>query len=168
MVTAVDVLFGVNVDPLAAEPHQAARLARITDDAGLDLVGVQDHPYQRAFLDTLALLAWLVPQTRTIRFVPDVACLPLRPPAMLAKAAASLDILSGGRIELGLGAGAFWDAIAAMGGPRRTPGEAVEALEEAISITTSWVSSPTSTPRTSRVPSATGWTRSSASRRISG
>ena len=53
---------------------------------------------------------------------------------MLAKAAASLDLLSGGRVEVGLGAGAFWDAVEAMGGPRRTPKQSVDALEEAIAI----------------------------------
>jgi len=73
-------------------------------------------------------------RTRRISVFPDVISLPLRPPAMLAKAAASLDLLSGGRFELGLGAGAFWDPIAAMGGPRRTPGESVRALEEAIQV----------------------------------
>src|SRR5439155_23813301 len=69
-----------------------------------------------------------------IRSFPDVANLPLRPPAMLAKSAATLDVLTGGRVELGLGAGAFWDAVAAMGGPRRTPAEALKATEEAIDI----------------------------------
>jgi alkanesulfonate monooxygenase SsuD/methylene tetrahydromethanopterin reductase-like flavin-dependent oxidoreductase (luciferase family) len=53
---------------------------------------------------------------------------------MLGKAAASLDLLSGGRVEVGLGAGAFWDAVEAMGGPRRTPKQSVDALEEAIAI----------------------------------
>jgi alkanesulfonate monooxygenase SsuD/methylene tetrahydromethanopterin reductase-like flavin-dependent oxidoreductase (luciferase family) len=101
--------------------------------AGLDLVGIQDHPYQRRFLDTW-LIGHLLARTSRIRIFPAVANLPLRPPAMMAKAAASLDLLSGGRFELGLGAGAFWDGIAGMGGPRRTAGESVEAVEEAIRI----------------------------------
>jgi alkanesulfonate monooxygenase SsuD/methylene tetrahydromethanopterin reductase-like flavin-dependent oxidoreductase (luciferase family) len=66
---------------------------------------------------------------------PDVTNLPLRePPAVMAKMAASIDVLSGGRFELGLGAGAFWDAIEAYGGPRRSPAESLAALEEAITI----------------------------------
>ena len=126
--------FGLSVVPAAEAAGQISRLVRAADRAGLDLVGIQDHPYQRRFLDTWTLIATLVPQTERIRFFPDVANLPLRPPAMLAKAAASLDVLSGGRIELGLGAGAFWDAIEAMDGPRRSPGEARRALEEAIRV----------------------------------
>jgi alkanesulfonate monooxygenase SsuD/methylene tetrahydromethanopterin reductase-like flavin-dependent oxidoreductase (luciferase family) len=129
-----DLEFGVSVEPLADPPDWASRVARAADVAGLDLVGIQDHPYQRRFLDTWTLIATLVPVTRHIRFFPDVANLPLRPPAMLAKAAASLDVLSGGRVEIGLGAGAFWDAVAAMGGPRRSPGEAVRSVEEAMKI----------------------------------
>jgi alkanesulfonate monooxygenase SsuD/methylene tetrahydromethanopterin reductase-like flavin-dependent oxidoreductase (luciferase family) len=82
-------------------------------------------------VDAAAVLA---AKTERIRLVPAVANLPLRPPAMLAKAAASLDLLGGARVELGLGAGAFWDAIVAMGGQRRSGREAVDALGEAIEV----------------------------------
>ncbi|PZF85040.1 LLM class flavin-dependent oxidoreductase [Micromonospora deserti] len=126
--------FGVTVDPTSADPGAPGRLARVADIAGLDLVAVQDHPYQPTFLDALTLIATLVPQTRRIRFVTNVVSLPLRPPAMLAKAAASLDVLSGGRFELGLGAGGAPDGIASMGGPRRTPADSVAALEESITV----------------------------------
>ncbi len=126
--------FGASVEPLAEPPGWAAQMAKAADESRLDLLGIQDHPYQRRFLDTWTLISTLVPQTKNLRFFPDVASLPLRPPAMLAKSAASLDVLSGGRIEVGLGAGAFWDAIEAMDGPRRSPGEAVRSVEEAIQV----------------------------------
>jgi alkanesulfonate monooxygenase SsuD/methylene tetrahydromethanopterin reductase-like flavin-dependent oxidoreductase (luciferase family) len=129
-----DLEFGVSVVPLADPPDWAARIAKAADRAGVDLVGIQDHPYQRRFLDTWTLISTLAPITEHVRFFPDVANLPLRPPAMLAKAAASLDVLSGGRVEMGLGAGAFWDAVVGMGGPRRSPGEAVRSVEEAIQV----------------------------------
>ncbi len=127
-------LFGLNINPDAADPALVFDLARYADGAGLDIVGVQDHPYQGAFLETWTLLSVLAGMTERVRLFPNVADLPLRPPAMLAKAAASLDLLTNGRVELGLGAGAFWDAIAGYGGTRRTPGEAVAALEEAMQM----------------------------------
>jgi alkanesulfonate monooxygenase SsuD/methylene tetrahydromethanopterin reductase-like flavin-dependent oxidoreductase (luciferase family) len=128
------VEFGISLTPNADDYPQLVEQAELADRLGLDYVGAQDHPYQRRFLDSLTLLAALAARTTRVRLFPDVANLPLRPPAVLAKAAASLDVMSGGRFELGLGAGAFWDAIWAMGGPRRSPGEAVEALEEAMAV----------------------------------
>jgi alkanesulfonate monooxygenase SsuD/methylene tetrahydromethanopterin reductase-like flavin-dependent oxidoreductase (luciferase family) len=126
--------FGISVVPLAAEHRQIVEDVLLAERAGLELVGIQDHPYQRRFLDTFALIADLLARTSRLRFFPDVASLPMRGPTMLAKAAASLDVMSGGRFDLGIGAGAFWDAVAGMGGPRRTNPEAFDALEEAIAI----------------------------------
>jgi len=126
--------FGISIVPVSAEVDLARLLARRADELGLDLVGIQDHPYQVRFLDTWALLADLLARTERIRVFPDVANLPMRGPAMIAKQASSLDVLSGGRFELGLGSGAFWEAIGAMGGPVRSGREALESLEEAIRI----------------------------------
>jgi alkanesulfonate monooxygenase SsuD/methylene tetrahydromethanopterin reductase-like flavin-dependent oxidoreductase (luciferase family) len=129
-----DVRFGWFLEPNAADPAGVLRTAQLLDALGYDLIGVQDHPYQRRHLDTWSLMAVILGRTERVRVFPDVANLPLRPPAVLAKAAASLDQLSGGRFELGLGAGAFWEAIGAMGGPVRAPGEALAALAEGIDI----------------------------------
>ena len=126
--------FGVFLTPSAADPARTLELAVLADELGYDLVGVQDHPYQRRFLDTWTLLTAIAMRTSRVTVFPDVANLPLRPPAVLAKAAATLDLLSGGRLELGLGAGGAWDAIRAVGGPVRTPADSVSALEEAIHV----------------------------------
>ncbi len=126
--------FGISITPLSAEIELARTLAVRADSLGLDFIGIQDHPYQWRFLDTWTLLGDLIARTKRIRLFPNVANLPLRDPTMMAKQAASLDVLSGGRFELGLGAGAFWDAIGAMGGPVRSGGEALQATEEAIRI----------------------------------
>ncbi|TDC62775.1 LLM class flavin-dependent oxidoreductase [Actinomadura sp. GC306] len=124
--------FGYFLVPNTADP--LLDLARTADRAGLDLIGVQDHPYQRRYVDTWTLLSMIAAVTERVRVFPDVANLPLRPPAVLAKAAASLDVLSGGRAELGLGAGGFREAVHAFGGPHRSPREAADALEEAVTV----------------------------------
>ena len=84
---------------------RSRELVRVADEGGLALVGIQDHPYQHHFFDTWSLIPTLLAETKRISFFTDVASLPLRPPAVMAKAAASLDVLSGGRFELGLGGG---------------------------------------------------------------
>src|SRR2546430_1294431 len=126
------VRFGVFVTPVATDDPMRQAIA--ADELGFDVVGIQDHPYQRRFFDTWTLLTAIAMRTERITVFPDVANVPLRPPAMLAKAAATLDILSDGRLELGLGAGGFWKGIEAYDGPVRTPGESGSAVEEAIQV----------------------------------
>lgn len=126
--------FGFSITPISAQAELARAVATRADALGLDLIGIQDHPYQYRFFDSWTLIGDLLARTQRVRLFPNVANLPLRAPAMMAKQAASLDVLSGGRFELGLGAGAFWDAIAAMGGPVRSGGQALQALEEAMQI----------------------------------
>jgi Luciferase-like monooxygenase/Hemerythrin HHE cation binding domain len=128
------LLFGSFITPAASDPERTVELALRSEQAGLDLVTFQDHPYQPAFLDTWTLLSYVAARTSRVRLAANVTNLPLRPPAVLARSVASLDLLSGGRAELGLGAGAFWDAIEAMGGRRLRPGQARQALDEAIAV----------------------------------
>ena len=129
-----DLKFGVFITPANSPVMHAVELAVIAENAGLDLATFQDHPYQPRFHDTWTLLSFVAARTERIHLSANVHNLPLRHPALLARSAASLDLLSGGRLELGLGAGGFWDAIVAMGGTRKTPGESIEALEEGIRI----------------------------------
>jgi alkanesulfonate monooxygenase SsuD/methylene tetrahydromethanopterin reductase-like flavin-dependent oxidoreductase (luciferase family) len=128
------VRFGAFVTPSAADPDRVVGLAVLAERAGLDLVTFQDHPYQPSFLDTWTLLSFVAARTERIELAGNVLNLPLRPPAVLARSAASLDRLSRGRVALGLGAGGFAEAIGGMGGPVRSPAHAVTALDEAIRI----------------------------------
>ena len=93
-----DLQFGVFITPVAAQADAVVELARLADVVGLDIVSFQDHPYQPSFLDTWTLLSVVAAETTNVRVAPNVANVPLRPPALLARAAASLDILSGGRV----------------------------------------------------------------------
>ena len=126
--------FGVFASPDAADVHATLELAQLADVVGLDLFTVQDHPYNAKHLDTPTLLTAIAARTTAIRVASNVTNLPLRTPVGIAKHIATLDVISGGRAELGLGTGAFWDGIEAAGGPRREPKQAVDALIEAIAI----------------------------------
>ena len=117
----------------AENPETAVALAQRSEAVGLDLVTLRDHPEQPDQLDAWTVLTWIAGQTGRVQLAANVLNLPLRDPAVLARAT-SLDLLSGGRVEMGLGAGGFWDAIESMGGRRLSAGESIDALEEAITI----------------------------------
>lgn len=129
-----ELMFGTFTTPSAKDPRHAVSVAQAAEAAGLDAVTIQDHPYNSDFLDTYTLLTWIAAKTSRIWVAANVTNLPLRPPVVLAKAGASIDLLSGGRFEMGLGAGGFGDAIKAAGGPDLTAGQRVDALEEAIEV----------------------------------
>ncbi len=128
------IRFGLNLDPVVDRLQETAALASLAEEAGLALIAMQDHAYNPRFAESWTMLTALALRTQRVHVLLNVATLALRHPAMLAKAAATLDRLSGGRVELGLGAGALWDGIAAMGGPRWSPQEALTALEDAVRL----------------------------------
>jgi alkanesulfonate monooxygenase SsuD/methylene tetrahydromethanopterin reductase-like flavin-dependent oxidoreductase (luciferase family) len=126
-----DLLFGTFVIPAAERPEHAVELAAVADRSGLDLVTFQDHPYQPGFLDAWTLLSHVGARTSRLRVGRNVLNLPLRqPPAMLARAAASIDLLCGGRFALGIGAGRVLADMAL----RRGVGTFVLGAEEAATI----------------------------------
>jgi len=128
------LLVGINIDPSAATTDLAFQLAELAD-ADYDLIAVQDHPYNPAFLDTWTLLTALAMRTKRVAFTPNVANLGLRSPAMLYRAATSLQVLSGGRVILGVGAGASEAAVTRFGGPRLESARAMgDAFAEALAV----------------------------------
>ncbi|MFG1819467.1 LLM class flavin-dependent oxidoreductase [Kribbella sp. NPDC049174] len=129
-----ELVFGTFLTPAVDNPARVIALAQLTEQVGLDLVTFQDHPYQPRLMDAWTLLSVVAAQTQRVKVATNVANLPLRQPVVLARSVATLDLISGGRVELGLGAGGFLDAVAANAGPRLTTGQSITALEEAIAI----------------------------------
>jgi alkanesulfonate monooxygenase SsuD/methylene tetrahydromethanopterin reductase-like flavin-dependent oxidoreductase (luciferase family) len=129
-----DLVFGTFLTPAIDDPARVIALAQLTEQVGLDLVSFQDHPYQPRLMDAWTLLSVVAAQTQRIKVTTNVANLPLRHPVVLARSVATLDQITGGRVELGLGAGGFLEAVAANGGPHLTAGQSMTALEEAIAI----------------------------------
>jgi alkanesulfonate monooxygenase SsuD/methylene tetrahydromethanopterin reductase-like flavin-dependent oxidoreductase (luciferase family) len=129
-----ELVFGTFLTPDVENAERVIALAQLTEQVGLDLVTVQDHPYQPRLLDAWTLLSVIAAHTQSVSVSTNVANLPMRHPVVLARSVATLDRITGGRVELGLGAGGFLEAVAANAGPRLTAGESIEALEEAIAI----------------------------------
>ena len=131
-----DVLFGSSLGPWngvdAGDVAGALGVVAQADRDGLDLFTLADHPYFGDKLDAYAALGFLLGRTTRIAGMVSVTNLASRPAPVLARTITSLSALSGGRVVLGLGAGALWDMITRLGVPRLDPGAAVRAMEEAI------------------------------------
>ena len=128
-------LFGINIDPSTTGVDSAVRLAQIADKSSVDLVTIQDHPYNPDFLDTWTFLTSLASRTERVHFSTNVLNTPLRPPAMMAKMVATLDVITHGRVELGLGAGGYVEGMQAWGGVvGENPGERYQAFKEYVEI----------------------------------
>ncbi|MFI2752922.1 LLM class flavin-dependent oxidoreductase [Cellulomonas sp. P22] len=105
-------------------PEIAVSRALLSEQLGLDLVTYADHPDQPERLDVWTLLSWVGARTERVHLAATGLDVAVRPPAVVARAAASLDLLTGGRIALSLGAGLTSDA------PRRS----LAALGEAVDV----------------------------------
>ena len=128
-------LFGIAIEPNTVGVDEAFRRAELADASNVDLITIQDHPYNPEFLDTWTLLSALAARTERVHLATNMLNSPLRPPAMMAKMAATLDVISGGRLELGLGSGGYVEGMRAWGGVvGETPGERYQAFREYLDI----------------------------------
>ncbi|HWB21936.1 MAG TPA: LLM class flavin-dependent oxidoreductase [Gaiellaceae bacterium] len=127
--------FGTFLFPKSAGASGLLRQARLAEELGYDIIATPDHPYNAEYVDQWTLLSTVIGATETVRVFPDVVNLSLRqPPAVLAKAAWTLDALAPGRLYFGLGTGGLWEGIAGIGGPVWSPREALEHIDEAVDV----------------------------------
>lgn len=133
--------FGLHTGPQNVEVAELQRLWRRADEAGFYWVSVWDHLYANPLRDrtepcfeAVATMAALAATTRHVRVACLVFCVPFRNPALLAKAVVTIDHLSGGRAELGLGAGWLAEEFLEFGYRFPTLGERLDQLEEAVQI----------------------------------
>ncbi|MEV0644449.1 LLM class flavin-dependent oxidoreductase [Phytomonospora sp. NPDC050363] len=127
-------LFGIGVSTAVTEAETTIGHVAEADRLGLDLFTVSDHPYFADRLDAYSIVGFALGATSRISGLVSVTNLPSRPAPMLARSVSSLSALSGGRVVLGMGAGGLWDDIARLGVEKLTPGAAVAAFEEAVTL----------------------------------
>jgi F420-dependent oxidoreductase-like protein len=135
------VSLGVHVGQQAVPMAELRSLWRRLDDAGVDWISVWDHLYEAPpaggtvdHFEALSTLGALAADTSRARIGCLVFCVLYRNPGLLAKAATTLDHISGGRFELGLGAGWHEPEAEAFGYDFPPVGQRLDQLEEALPL----------------------------------
>lgn len=145
--------FGVTIDfndqPVTS-PEFLAGFAQAAEETGFDTFWMGDHvvipkthgsqypyaermPYEESPLpDPIATLSFIAAKTKTLRLGTSVLVLPQRNPVILAKQVATLDTLSGGRIDLGVGIGWLREEFEAIGAPWERRGKRTDEYIEAM------------------------------------
>ncbi len=126
----------------AALPRVLGGLGRACDDAGVDNLSLVDHflglpylgPVEAPMLEGYTTLGWLAAHTRRVELQLLVTGVTYRHPGLLAKVVTTLDVLSGGRAALGLGAGWYEEEHLALGVPFPPLRDRFELLEEALQV----------------------------------
>jgi F420-dependent oxidoreductase-like protein len=119
-----------------------AEIARAGDEAGFDRIGVADHFWRSHYMGSLegpelecyTTLGFLAASTRRAKLTAMVTAATYRQPGLLAKIATTLDVLSGGRAWLGIGAGDFEEEARGLGLSFPPVKERFEILEETLQI----------------------------------
>ena len=130
-----DLVFGLNVSPAVAPGADPVAAAKRAEELGFDFVSANDHmhgPDPR--YEAWTMLSWIAAVTSRIRVATRVLGVPFRNAAVVAKMAETFGRLSGGRLILGLGAGASDEEFRAFGLPAAPPRDKVDGLEEAIRV----------------------------------
>ncbi len=130
------IRFGVMADGVRT-PGELISLAQWAEVTGFSTVLIRDHVVEHTFghqLGPLAAMTLAAAHTTSLRIGTLVICNDFRPPVQLAKEIATLDVASGGRIELGLGAGFLQPEYAPLGLSFDPPGVRVSRLEESVQL----------------------------------
>jgi len=123
--------------------RRSVEIAQLAERAGLDSVWVYDHfhnvpkPAHESVFECWTMLAAISQVTSTIRLGQMVGCNLYRPPTLLAKITSTLDVISGGRLDWGIGAGWYENECRGYGYAFPTPKERIGMLREAVEIVTS-------------------------------
>jgi alkanesulfonate monooxygenase SsuD/methylene tetrahydromethanopterin reductase-like flavin-dependent oxidoreductase (luciferase family) len=146
------VEFGIYVPQVAFEYQAVLDRARLCEDLGFASLWLFDHLYGPELPDVPSFEGWtlataLLCATTRLRVGHLVLCSSFRAPALLGKMATTLDVISGGRLEFGIGSGSYQPEHDRAGIPWGTFAERSARLGEALEIITGMFSSPTTTVR---------------------